>query len=56
MGYAKEVPMEIIKYGDPDNTGRDLKGYNQVYIRCEAYIGWGIMDADSFARIVKVGG
>ncbi|HIH7951965.1 TPA: phage major capsid protein [Streptococcus suis] len=55
-GYAKEVPMEIIKYGDPDNTGRDLKGYNQVYIRCEAYIGWGIMDADSFARIVKVGG
>lgn len=55
-GYAKEVPMEIIKYGDPDNSGRDLKGYNQIYIRCEAYIGWGIMDAASFARIVKTGG
>ena len=55
-GYAKEVPMEIIKYGDPDNSGRDLKGHNQIYIRCEAYIGWGIMDAASFARIVKTGG
>lgn len=55
-GYAKEVPMEIIQYGDPDNSGRDLKGYNQIYIRCEAYIGWGIMDAASFARIIKTGG
>ena len=54
-GYAKQVPMEIIKYGDPDNSGRDLRGYNQIYIRCEAFVGWGIMDADSFARIVKVG-
>lgn len=50
-GYAKEVPMEVIPYGDPDNTGVDLKGSNQVYIRSEAYIGWGILDADSFVRI-----
>lgn len=50
-GYAKEVPMEIIEYGDPDNSGMDLKGYNQVYIRAEMYIGWGILDADSFARV-----
>lgn len=50
-GYAKEIPMEIIKYGDPDNSGKDLKGYNQVYIRAEAYIGWGIFDGDSFARV-----
>lgn len=50
-GYAKEIPMEIIKYGDPDNSGKDLKGYNQVYIRAEAYLGWGILDARSFARI-----
>lgn len=55
-GYAKQVPMEIIQYGDPDNSDRDLKGYNQVYIRCEAYIGWSIMDAASFARIIKTGG
>ena len=51
-GYSKEIPLEIIKYGDPDNSGKDLKGYNQVYIRAEIYLGWGILDADSFA-IVK---
>lgn len=50
-GYAKQIPLEIIKYGDPDNSGKDLKGYNQVYIRAEAYIGWGIMDGESFARL-----
>nr|DAT56229.1 MAG TPA: major capsid protein [Caudoviricetes sp.] len=50
-GYAKEIPMQVIEYGDPDNSEKDLKGYNQVYIRAEAYIGWGIMDKDSFAII-----
>ena len=52
-GYAKEIPLEIIKYGDPDNSGFDLKGYNQIYIRAEVYLGWGIMDANSFARIIE---
>lgn len=51
-GYSKEIPMEIIKYGDPDNSGKDLKGYNQVYIRAEAYLGWGILDGTSFVRVV----
>jgi len=50
-GYAKEIPMEVIPYGDPDNTGKDLKGHNQVYIRAEAYIAWAILDPDAFARI-----
>lgn len=53
-GYAKEIPVEIIKYGDPDNSGKDLKGYNQVYIRAEVYLGWGILDGNSFARVTKV--
>ncbi|HBN83962.1 MAG TPA: phage major capsid protein [Clostridiales bacterium] len=53
-GYAKQIPLEIIKYGDPDNSGNDLKGYNQVYLRSETYLGWGIMDASSFARVVTV--
>lgn len=51
-GYSKQIPLEIIQYGDPDNSGKDLKGYNQIYIRAEVYLGWGILDADSFA-IVK---
>ncbi|EEI82398.1 hypothetical protein HMPREF0077_1516 [Anaerococcus tetradius ATCC 35098] len=32
-GYAKQIPLEVIKYGDPDNSSKDLKGYNQVYLR-----------------------
>lgn len=50
-GYAKEIPMEIIQYGDPDQSGKDLKAYNQIYLRCETYIGWGILDKSAFARI-----
>lgn len=51
-GYAKQIPLEIIQYGDPDGSGKDLKNYNQIYIRCEAYLGWGILMPESFA-IVK---
>lgn len=50
-GFAKNIPMEIIKYGDPDNSGKDLKGYNQVYIRAEIYIGWGILVPEYFGRV-----
>lgn len=52
-GYAKEMPIEIIRYGNPDNdaTLGDLKGHNQIYLRGEAYIGWGILDPTAFAWI-----
>lgn len=50
-GYADNVPLEIIKYGDPDQTGRDLKAYNEICLRSEVYIGWGILDAEGFARV-----
>lgn len=50
-GYAENIPMEIIEYGDPDGAGRDLKAYNEVCLRAEAYIGWGILDEASFARV-----
>lgn len=52
-GYAKEIPMEIIEYGDPDNSGKDLKGHNQIYIRTEAYLGWTIFDPGAFAIIAE---
>lgn len=52
-GYAKQIPFEVIKYGDPDNSGKDLKGHNQVYLRSETYLGWGIMDGSTFARVIK---
>lgn len=50
-GYSKEIPMKIIEYGDPDNSGRDLQGHNEIYVRCEAYVGWGILVPTAFARI-----
>ena len=52
-GYAKEIPLEVIEYGNPDNDGTagDLKGHNQVYLRAEFYIGWAILDGSRFARI-----
>lgn len=50
-GYAGQIGLEVIEYGDPDNSGKDLKGYNQVYLRAEAWIGWAILDGAAFARI-----
>ena len=52
-GYSKEIPLEIIEYGDPDNSGKDLKGYTQVYIRAELYLGWAILVPEAFARIAE---
>lgn len=52
-GYAKEIPFEVIKYGDPDNSGKDLRGYNQVYLRSEIFVGWGILAPEKFARIIE---
>lgn len=53
-GYAKDIWFDTIEYGDPDNSGKDLKGHNQVYLRAEAYLGWGILMPEHFA-IVKQG-
>lgn len=49
-GYAEQVPLEVIRYGDPDGQG-DLKRYNQVLLRAEAYIGWGILNPAAFSRV-----
>lgn len=53
-GYCDDIKFEVIEYGNPDNdaTLGDLKGHNQVYIRAEMYIGWGILDPNAFAAVV----
>lgn len=53
-GIAKDMWFDVIKYGDPDNTGVDLAGHNQIYLRGEAYIGYGILVPAAFA-LVKSG-
>lgn len=57
-GIAKELPLEVIEYGNPDNNAElgDLKGHNQIYLRSEAYVGWGILDANAFALIAESNG
>lgn len=54
-GYAADIPIKVIEYGNPDNDAEagDLQGHNQVYLRGEAYIGWAILDPTAFARIVE---
>lgn len=51
-GITEQIPLQVIQFGDPDNTGRDLAGHNEVLLRSETYIGWGILDPNSFAKIV----
>ena len=52
-GIAKEIPLKVIEYGNPDNDAEagDLQGHNQVYLRSEVYIGWGILDPAAFALV-----
>ena len=49
-GVQKNVGLHLIEYGDPDGQG-DLKRTNEIVLRSEAYIGWGILDPSSFALI-----
>ena len=51
-GVGKDITIEVIEYGNPDNSeDGDLKGHNQVYLRGEIYIGWGILVPKAFALI-----
>ena len=50
-GFAKDLPLEVIEYGNPDGGSYDLKRANEVLLRSEAFIGWGFLDAASFALV-----
>ncbi|MDF2902441.1 MAG: phage major capsid protein [Bacillus sp. (in: firmicutes)] len=52
-GYAKNIGLQVHTAGDPDNSGRDLAGHNEILLRSETYLGWGILDKASFARVIK---
>lgn len=53
-GIARNIVLDIIRYGNPDNSDDgDLAAHNEVYIRAEAYIGWGILVPSAFARIIE---
>ncbi len=39
-GVQKAFPFRILEFGDPDNTGRDLAGHNEILLRAEVVYGW----------------
>lgn len=49
-GVQKDIPVELIRYGDPDGLG-DLKRKNQIALRAEIVYGWAVMDLDAFATV-----
>lgn len=51
-GISREIPIEIIRYGNPDNSELgDLKGRNQIYVRGETYVAFGILVPGAFSII-----
>lgn len=53
-GVAREVPLELIEYGDPDGLG-DLKRTNELAIRAESVFGFAIFDGQAFSIISENG-
>jgi HK97 family phage major capsid protein len=49
-GVQRRIPVELIRFGDPDGQG-DLKRKNQIALRLEVVYGWGVMDLDGFATV-----
>lgn len=54
-GIAAEMPVELIRYGDPDGQG-DLKRHNQVALRYEVIVGFGIANPDALAVVTASAG
>lgn len=48
-GVQRDLPVEIIRFGDPDGQG-DLKRKNQIALRLEIVFGWYVF-ADRFAVV-----
>lgn len=47
-GMVRDATAEIIEYGDPDNTGIDLKGSNMVAYRTESMFSYAVLDPKAF--------
>lgn len=51
-GYAAQIGLEKIEYGDPFGQG-DLKRTNSIGYRAEAFISYAIMDTKAFSVVEK---
>lgn len=52
-GIQRNLPVELIRYGDPDGQG-DLKRQNQIALRLEIVYGWYVF-AERFAVVEEAG-
>lgn len=48
-GMIRDIWAEVIQYGDPDQTGVDLKAHNQIAWRTEAMFSYAVLDPKAFA-------
>lgn len=48
-GMIRDIWAEVIQYGDPDQTGVDLKAHNQIAYRTEAMFSYAVLDPKAFA-------
>lgn len=48
-GMVHDIYAEIIEYGDPDQSGVDLKANNQIAYRTEAVYAYAVLDPKGFA-------
>lgn len=49
-GVQRDLPVELIRFGDPDGQG-DLKRKNQIALRLEIVYGWYVF-VDRFSKVV----
>jgi hypothetical protein len=49
-GVQKTFPFRMLEFGDPDNTGRDLAGHNEILFRAEVIYAWYVF-VEQFAVI-----
>lgn len=45
-GVQRSFPFKMLEFGDPDNTGRDLAGHNEILLRTEIIYGWYVFDGE----------
>jgi HK97 family phage major capsid protein len=52
-GMIRDIWAEVIQYGDPDQSGVDLKANNQIAYRTEAMFSYAVLDPQAFAVLKK---
>ncbi|KFI65753.1 phage major capsid protein [Bifidobacterium cuniculi] len=53
-GMVRDITAEVIEYGDPDQSGVDLKAYNQIAYRSEAMFSYAVLDPKAFTVLKEV--